>query len=182
MKYIPLLLLLLLASSKLFAQADDGDAAPTVMDPEPELTDSMKTVLHSKWVLEMQGLMLKHAADTAVMKEIASAFANNAWDQLTTGHYTEAVNMVQLGLKAAPKVTWGITNLALGYLLQGDWKQAKKLYRKWKNVPWNTSGSGNTRPAGTTFNVVFLQDLDELEKNYHITHPDFTKARALLQD
>ncbi|MCB9291552.1 MAG: leucine-rich repeat domain-containing protein [Lewinellaceae bacterium] len=63
------------------------------------------------------------------------------------------------------------TNLALGYLLDGQWEEAEKVYRKWK---------GKSFPNDHRItNAVFLKDIADLEAA-GIIHPDFEKVRRLL--
>lgn len=66
---------------------------------------------------------------------------------------------------------WVNTNLALAYLYQDKYEQAKVIYLKLKDKP-----RGNQ-----TYKEVFLKDLDALEKE-GITHPDVVKIRSLLQE
>ena len=95
----------------------------------------------------------------------------------------EAIEIATKALDIAPEFDFAYTNIALALLLEGKYEEAEKLYLKWMNqtitkgmVPIKSVGS----ITPSTFREAFLLDLKELEKD-GITHPDFSKIRALLE-
>ena len=117
--------------------------------------------------------------DTVLPTALAAAYGSAAWYQIFTHDYAGAISSVKNGQTISPKTTWIVTNLALGYLLKGDWANAENVYTEFQDRSWKNSGFGDTSEH-ETFREAFLADLDELER-MHLTHPDFAKARALLQ-
>lgn len=65
------------------------------------------------------------------------------------------------------------SNLAPALLLQGRWPEAEAEYRKWKDLEFDEN-------VFSTYREAFLEDLSELERQ-GVTHPDFARARTLLQ-
>jgi WD40 repeat protein len=66
-----------------------------------------------------------------------------------------------------------IGDISMAYLVNGQFENAKRIINKWKNVP--VTGFTGIQ----TFGEGFLALIDELE-SYGITHPDFAKAKDLL--
>jgi tetratricopeptide (TPR) repeat protein len=103
--------------------------------------------------------------------EIASCYGNAAYYALFLNNFTGAEGYAKQGLATNSTQTWIYTNLALAYLYQSKWKNAKAIYVRLKDQP------NGKEP----FKVAFLQDLKDLEAA-GITHPDVAKARALLEE
>jgi Flp pilus assembly protein TadD len=103
-------------------------------------------------------------------EKLANAFGSAAWRALFAKHYAEAEKYAFLGLETDKTQEWIHTNLALAYLYQGKFEQAKSIYLLLKDKPYNKA----------TYKETFLQDLLDLEKE-NITHPDVAKIKELLK-
>ena len=173
----------------ILAQMEAGSVAPPQVPPEavvaeaaPEsdsLTNAQQLDSRLLDVQRLENQLNNNPADSTIAQRLASACANVAWSQLFTGDYAGVVKSVERGLQVAPQVTWGYTNLALGYLLGGNWPAAAQVYAAWKDRSWKTSGFDDVSQH-TTFREAFLADLDDLER-MGIRHADFAKARVLLK-
>lgn len=89
--------------------------------------------------------------------------------------YATAIEAAEKTLKLNSGQTGVETNLALGYLLNDQWKEATTIYKKRRGQQF--PGDPNNR----SWNQVFLQDIADLEAA-GITHPDFAKVKALLEE
>ena len=173
----------------ILAQMEAGSVAVPQVPPEavvaeaaPEsdsLTNAQQLDSRLLDVQRLENQLNNNPADSTIAQRLASACANVAWSQLFTGDYAGVVKSVERGLQVAPQVTWGYTNLALGYLLGGNWPAAAQVYAAWKDRSWKTSGFDDVSQH-TTFREAFLADLDDLER-MGIRHADFAKARVLLK-
>jgi len=103
-------------------------------------------------------------------QEIALSYNNAAFFSLYCQRYLDAENFCTDALQTDSSQSLIYTNLALAYLYQGKWEQAKEIYLRLKNQPIDNE----------TFKAIFLQDLKDLE-TAGITHPDVAKARVLLE-
>lgn len=157
---------------------------PSVYEPNTPKQDSVYFAKELKGKLNLvkrfESQLITNPTDTSLKKALTDVYGSTAWYQILTHDYKGAVASVQRGIEIWPQKSWVNTNLALGYLLTNNWKEAKKIYVEWKDVSWRLSGaSGFGPPKYETFKWAFLEDLDELEK-YGISHPGFKKARKLL--
>ena len=101
-----------------------------------------------------------------------------AWFRLYKRDYQGAIVAAQQGQKTDPTIAWGVSHLALAYLLNGEWPKAEKIYSQWQHVRWENSGSGNLRTYAF-LSEYFAEDLRILEM-HNFKHPDFAKLRQLL--
>ena len=85
----------------------------------------------------------------------------------------EAISTAQQILESMPEHTSMNANLALGYVLNGQYDLAEPLYLRWKDKTFHQG----LYPARR----IFLYDIRKLEEK-GITHPDFDKVRALLNE
>lgn len=111
--------------------------------------------------------------------QLVEAHGNLSYYQLMAGNFLGAITSARqaLSLPGEADRDWVNTNLALGYLLNGNYPQAESLYRRWKDRPYTTDGTG--RP----FRDLFLEDLDEVERQQKIPtarRRDVDRIRALL--
>ena len=95
----------------------------------------------------------------------------------------EAIIAAQKTL-ALDKDSWSVVRyLALGYVFNNQYDEAEKIYLHWKEKsfiswhPCNPFPNYVYRPC----KPIFLQDIIDLEAA-RITHPDFARVRALLQE
>jgi len=98
-------------------------------------------------------------------------FFNLSYYSLFTNRPEKAITAAKRSLELEPKETGAYTNLALGYILNNEYRNAKVIYKVWK-----TKYFYNVKPIGKE---VFLSDIDQLEK-MNITHKDFKKAKKLI--
>lgn len=98
---------------------------------------------------------------------------SRSWYALFANEYKEAIRSAKKTMELSGADEGVNTNLALGYLLDGQWKEAELIYLEWKNREFNN------RPRRLA-NAIFLQDLRDLEAK-GITHPDFEKVRNILK-
>lgn len=108
---------------------------------------------------------------------LCERFPNNYINWYNLSFYTNFVGNHELSIEAAersltlaPEHNGVLTNLALGYLLSGQYSKAKKIYKEWKDKNFND---------GQQAGPLFWQDLDDME-TAGITHPDIKKVRELL--
>jgi hypothetical protein len=94
--------------------------------------------------------------------------------QLFEKKFQQAEASAQKGFKVDSTQIWIKKNLAHSLLYQSKYEEAKVLYLKYQDKPF-------PQDTTKTFGVVFLKDLDELEKA-GITHPDVAKIRKLLSE
>lgn len=134
------------------------------------------------------------ALDTAkwLRSKAASSYSNLAFYQLFIPDGKAAEKSVRRAIALDANWSLSYTNLAPALLLQGNYKNAEKEYLKWKDKPLQVeevigeevSALDSEEPpppsVPNSYKSAFLSDLDELEKN-GVTHPDFSRIRALLQ-
>jgi len=111
----------------------------------------------------------------AVSKDTAdySLYYNLSWYALFAEQPEAAVQAARKTLALNPGARGVDTNLALGYLLSGQWKQAEEIYQNWKGMLYTDSWR--------IWDEVFLQDIQSLEEA-GIKHHDFAKVKAMFQE
>lgn len=120
----------------------------------------------------------KGELNATTRQSIAISFFYLAWRRLYKKDYQGAIIAAQKGQQIDPTIAWGVSHLALAYLLNGEWPKAEKIYSQWQHVRWENSGSGN--PIKYAFlSEYFAEDLRILEM-HNFKHPDFAKLRQLL--
>ncbi|MEO8112716.1 MAG: OmpA family protein, partial [Ginsengibacter sp.] len=108
----------------------------------------------------------KNYPDNGVLrKELSNDCNELAYHQLFIKQYQKVIETCNTGLEADPTNKIIYTNLALGYLLSGNFPQAAKYYELYKD---STFGSGSQI---RTFKDGFLQDFD-----------DFTYAKVIKEE
>lgn len=157
--------------------------------------DYFSTSAYEKQQYSDRVLLLKQASlliESAVLQKdgkefeltLAQNYSIQSWYLLLDANPQEAEKMALKSLALAPEFEYAYTNLAVALLLQGKYELAEKLYRQWMDKPLNIGVEGLLETIGddsyATFREVFLHDLKQLEKA-GITHPDFSKIRALLE-
>ncbi len=128
-------------------------------------------------IQKLQKNLAQNPSDSASILELARQYNSLAFNSIFIHQPAQAIDAELKAIQLNKKLTVSYTNLALGYLYQGNWPAAEKTYREWMNKSYAGSG-GSTRYK--TFKEAFLGDLKELE-DAGITHPDLPKARALLE-
>ena len=120
----------------------------------------------------------KGTLDASTRQNIAISFFYLAWRRLYKQDYQGAIVAAQKGQQIDPTIAWGVSHLALAYLLNGEWPKAEKIYSQWQHVRWENSGSGDVRKYAF-LSEYFAEDLRILEM-HNFKHPDFAKLRQLL--
>ena len=64
---------------------------------------------------------------------LSVTYGNVAWYYVFRKQFLRVIESAQRGLALDSTQTWIYSNLALGYLLQERWPEAKEIYRKYKN-------------------------------------------------
>lgn len=98
---------------------------------------------------------------------------SRSWHALFAKDYKEAIRSAKKTMELSNRHEGVNTNLALGYLFNGEWEKAELVYLEWKGIKFNN------RPTRLA-NDIFLKDLRDLEAK-GITHPDFEKVRNILK-
>jgi tetratricopeptide (TPR) repeat protein len=109
----------------------------------------------------LRSFYIKHATNADIKKKLVSAYTNLSYYLCLTGKYREAIEKSLTAIEIDPQKYLLYTNLALGYLLSGDYNAAQKIYQDYKNKP---GGNGRKRLADN-----FLEDFEALKKAGIIT-------------
>jgi tetratricopeptide (TPR) repeat protein len=112
--------------------------------------------------------------DAQTKESLAEAYGNLAWYELFNRRPKEAIEAGRKGLEANPsKLLVNIinTNLAHGYLFDGQYAKAQAIYLKYK---------AQKVIDGRSFKQVVLDDFKELRKR-GIDHPDIKRIERLLR-
>jgi tetratricopeptide (TPR) repeat protein len=97
---------------------------------------------------------------------------NLSFYALFVGKYKEAIDAANKTLELDPEQLGVVTNLALGYVLNNQFRNAEEIYLKWKDK--------NFPNDERLCDDIFLQDIKDLEEA-GIKHKDFDKVRALFK-
>lgn len=101
---------------------------------------------------------------------LSKNYGTLAWYALVNKKYTRAENYSKMGIMLDSNNVWINTNLVLAFLLQNEFKKAKKIYLNLMDKPYGNS----------SFSEAFLEDIENLEKE-GIEHKDFSRIRQLLK-
>lgn len=169
------------------ASIDDYFSGRYFPGPPPPVRDGMimdssyvanRKDNYSELINDLTLATQKGELDPTTRQNIAISFFNLAWLRLYKLDYQGAIVAARQGQKTDPTIAWGVSHLALAYLLNGEWPKAEKIYSKWQRVRWENSGSGNLRKYAF-LSEYFAEDLRILEM-HNFKHPDFAKLRQLL--
>lgn len=101
-------------------------------------------------------LVIEEDGANAANKETMATFYNGlGYYQVLTGQFKEAEVSIRKGFAIYPEYGYLPTNLAPALLLQGKFRKAKVVYKKWKDKPYGTDS--------LTYKNVFLEELKNLE-------------------
>jgi len=109
-----------------------------------------------------------------VKTEVSNVYGSLSWFYLIAKEYKESIKAAQRGLEIDSSQTWIKTNLALGYVLNNDWKEAEKIYSAYKGKKYEADDS-------KTWNEIFLKDIEDMEAE-GVKHKDFEKVRQLMKE
>jgi len=99
-----------------------------------------------------------------------NTYWNLSWYSLFANKPQQAITSAKKSLELAPEKEGVYSNLVLAYVLNNEFEKAKEIYLRFKNEQYDKEQS---------WKEVFINDLDDLSKS-GITHPDFSKVKALL--
>ncbi len=103
--------------------------------------------------------VLKNVPDNQKIKtDLSSAYGNLSWYLLFDKQFDSAIIYAKEGIKLDKTQTWILTNLAHGYLLNGNYHKARKIYLEYKDKPYIENKNYKT------FGEVFISDINELKK------------------
>ena len=132
-----------------------------------------------KYLIRLEKYLLEVSPNEDIDQSLGSHYNSLAWYQLLTGEFKLAEESVILGLKIDPDNLYFHSNLPAAFLLQGKYKKARKLYKKWKDKPFDPD-------AGyPTFKDAFLDDFKTFKKEEVIPEKyknDVEKIISLLNN
>lgn len=111
-----------------------------------------------KEVIEIYESINNSQRNIAENKDVANLYGSLAWYQILNGEFRDAIASAEQGIAIDSSETWIYTNLALGYLLDGQKDKAENIYMKYKSKPYKFNIQFKN------FGEAFLKDLDDLEK------------------
>ena len=158
---------LLRAYADHFAKKSDNFKSPA--QHVDVLTKSVK--LYEKWL----SLIRPGNLSPGDREAIATVYGSLSWYQLETRQFQSAINTARKGIDMNPEKKWIHTNLALGYVLTGQFSKARPIYMRLKDEPYDGDDYEER-----TFRQVFLEDINVLESN-GINSPDFKNLKKLLK-
>lgn len=113
----------------------------------------------------------KIAPDSLVRKQMAKHYNSLAWNSIITQKLNGVENYLNQSLKYDPQSKYPVANLPLLLLLKGRYQEARALYMKLKDQPFDE--------PGTTYKDEFLVDFKELAQ-IGLTNKDIKKITELL--
>jgi len=111
--------------------------------------------------------------NTRLNSELALNYSNIAYYLILTEKFEEAEVFVKKGIAIDSTQQLMQTNLAMAFLFQGKYEEAKKIYIELKDKEYPDDKT-------KTFKDIFLQDLADVEKE-GIKHSDVAKIKKLLK-
>ena len=121
---------------------------------------------------ELRFLLKRAPSDSRLARETAEAYGTLAWYDLLDRKPQEAIAAVLEGLRIDPAQEWMKTNLAHGYLFDGQYEKARDLYLA------NRTNKLNDKQ---TFAEAVLDDFRRFREK-GLNHPDMEKIEKLLRD
>jgi tetratricopeptide (TPR) repeat protein len=106
--------------------------------------------------------------DIKILSKAAGDFGNLSWQYLFNGQYAQAEQAAKKALELDDSQHWVKTNLGHSYLLRGNLKKAKQVYREYMD------------DDGPKAKSMLLKDLDALEAG-GVKHGDIGKVRKWLE-
>jgi hypothetical protein len=105
----------------------------------------------------------------------AQNLGSQSWDLLLDRKFAEAIKVGQSGYDLDNSKGWILTNIAHGYLLNGNFDLARKIYVNNKNLMIDNSHAKMDR-----FGSIVISDFKVL-KSKGIVHPDMDKIEELVK-
>ena len=152
----------------------------TTIDLE-NIEKKLKTVLEEKDTLtaivgleqiinELESKHKESPRNQKVNSLLAEACGSVSWYYAFKKQFSKTLDFAKRGLALDSTQTWIYSNLALGYLSQGMWPQAKKIYEDYKDFSVDPDHS---------YKDMFLDDLHAL-REAGILFPDMKEAEEFL--
>jgi len=101
---------------------------------------------------------------------LAEACGSISWYYVFKKQFSKTLDFAKRGLALDSTQTWIYSNLALGYLSQGMWPQAKKIYEEYKDFSVDPDHS---------YKDMFLDDLHAV-REAGILFPGMREAEEFL--
>jgi hypothetical protein len=147
-------------------------AAVNLLDIEGIPTESLQGY-NKKLKLSMENVELYLEClklkpnDERIQKALASSYGAISFYQIFERNFSTALTYAKMGLHLDSNATWIVTNLALSYLLIGNYEEAEKFYRSYKGLLQRS----------------FLDDFSILEEMGIITgnEPNVLKIKQILR-
>jgi WD40 repeat protein len=164
-------------ANRLFLQSETKENLKEAYDFYSEkcsLLDSAQITLKlPEYFIQISKKLL--AADTAARYTISNDLSGMSWPLIQNRQFRTSLDAMTLAMIADSTNQYAYTTLPLVMLLNNRFDEASKLYQKYYKRYY--FGNISSRP----FRLIFLEDITELEKK-GITHPDFKRARELLNN
>ena len=94
--------------------------------------------------------------DHVYKENLSATYGSLSFNQLFLYDFDGAIKSASAGIELSPtKNNWIYTNLALGYLLSGNFSKAEPIYRDYKDELFDSKTS--------SFKTAFLQDFNDLQ-------------------
>jgi tetratricopeptide (TPR) repeat protein len=139
-----------------------------------ELNRSGEAIAIAKRWVAHEHRRVEKSNDAQTKESLADAYLGLAWYELFNRRPKEAIDAGRKGLEANPGellVNTINTNLAHGYLFDGQYAKAQAIYLKYK---------AQKVTDGRSFKQAVLDDFKELRKR-GIDHPDMKRVERLLR-
>ena len=139
--------------------------------------DYSQACISCKRALEIRKKVYCRFQNENTSQQLVNSYGNLSWFLLFDKSFVESEKYARAGLEfkssenLKKEFEWINSNLAAALLLQGKFNEAKRIYMNFKGKDFDVQES---------WNDIFINDLDELEKA-GITHKDVLKIRELLK-
>ncbi len=152
-----------------------------LIDTPYKVLEVLTTKVNTSKTKHIAYVVLSHAqkAEGATLESVSQSLNSAAWYGMLSGYFEEADQLINEALALEVENKFLHTNLPVAILLQGGrFKEAKKLYRTWKDKPFNEQGFA-------TYKEVFLDDLKTFQEHGIIPEEvakDVQKIKSLLNE
>ena len=157
-----------LENTSIEAVQRQGFSPDETLDTANQIIRLQESVKDGEQLLALQG------NDANFRDQLSTDYWNLSWYLLFSGQYDGAVKAARRSLDIFPQNDGVVTNLALGYLLKGDFPAAEAVYQKYKDRYYSSKGKN-------TFRTSFLQDFRDLEKAGVITKDNLKVYQEMLR-
>ncbi|CAM4168485.1 hypothetical protein SAMN06265348_105326 [Pedobacter westerhofensis] len=135
------------------------------------LESNVEKRAHYYNLVALDSAYYKVAPDSLVKLQMSHHYNSLAWYSIVSNQLNGVEHYLDQSLKYDPQYKYPLANLPLLLLLKGHYRQARALYIKFKDQPFEG--------PDFTFKDEFLEDFNELAK-VGVTSGDIKKITALL--